>query len=138
MSKDRSEKIEEYLHHIRGVLGIVGDQDTVNMAGELAELIDEQAERVQELEIERSEWKVKHSILKRKYKGLQQKMDKRWRYNRAVQNESRANKVVLERFRERNKRYREYFQYILDTDKRLVDKQYFKDIAYQALDGESE
>lgn len=46
MSKER---LEECLHHIRGVLGLVGDQDTVNLAGELAELIDEQAERVQEL-----------------------------------------------------------------------------------------
>ena len=34
---------------------------------------------------------------------------------------------------EQNKRYREYFNKIIETDERLVDKQYFKDIAEQAI-----
>lgn len=35
-------QLEECLYHIRGVLGLVGDQETVNIAGELARLIEEQ------------------------------------------------------------------------------------------------
>ena len=34
---------------------------------------------------------------------------------------------------QQNKRYREYFNKIIETDERLVDKQYFKDIAEQAI-----
>ena len=50
MSKEQLEEIKEKLNHIRGVLGLVGDQDTVNMAADLDVLIDEQAGQVQELE----------------------------------------------------------------------------------------
>jgi len=71
------------------------------------EYIDELEKRVQELEKERSDWKGKHSILKRRYKGLQQKMNARWRYNRAVENEGRANKNVLEKFRKQNQLYKQ-------------------------------
>lgn len=74
----------------------------------------EQAEQVQKLKEERSKWKGKHSILKRKYKSLQQKVNNRWRYNRAVENESRANKAVLEDFRKQNNRYREALKFLLD------------------------
>ncbi len=35
---------------------------------------------------------------------------------------------------EQNKRYREYFQKVINTDERLVDKQYFKDLANEALE----
>jgi len=68
-------------------------------------------DRADELEKERSEWKGKHSILKNKYKGLQRKMDSKWRYNRAVQNESKSTRAVLEKFRERNQRYKQALEY---------------------------
>src|SRR5690625_1280832 len=76
------------------------------------EYIDELEKRVQELEKERSDWKGKHSILKRRYKGLQQKMNARWRYNRAVENEGRANKNVLEKFRKQNQLYKQALEEI--------------------------
>src|SRR5690606_3729761 len=75
----------------------------------------EQAERVEELEKERSEWKGKYSILKNKYRALQRKMKNKWRYNRALENESRTNEIVLEEFREENKRYREVIEDIKKT-----------------------
>ncbi len=81
----------------------------------------EQAEQVQKLKEERSKWKGKHSILKRKYKSLQQKVNKRWRYNRAVKNESRANKAVLEDFREQNNRYRESIERAINEGVTIED-----------------
>lgn len=48
---EQLEKIKEHLHQIRSVLGLVGDQFTVNRAGDLEVLIDELAERVDKQEI---------------------------------------------------------------------------------------
>lgn len=81
----------------------------------------EQAEQVQKLKEERSKWKGKHSILKRKYKSLQQKVNNRWRYNRAVENESRANKAVSEDFREQNNRYRESIERAINEGVTIED-----------------
>ncbi|RHW33539.1 hypothetical protein [Oceanobacillus profundus] len=51
----RSKEIKEKLHHIRCVLGIVGDQETVNMAADLEDLIIQESERVEELEDARND-----------------------------------------------------------------------------------
>ena len=64
MSKEQLEEIKEKLNHIRGVLGLVGDQDTVNMAADLDVLIDEQTEREEELERELERIKVKYRVTK--------------------------------------------------------------------------
>ena len=63
---------------------------------------------------ERNEWKGKHSILKRKYKSLQRKINNRWRANRAIMNESKQKHNVLEAFREENQRYKQALEFYAD------------------------
>lgn len=95
--------------------------------------------RVQELEEERSEWKGTYSVLKNKYRALQRKMKNRWRYNRALENESRTNEIVLEEFREQNKRYREALEKIKLNVKICGNEEYFpkvvEEIVNEALEG---
>lgn len=125
---------QERLEHIKRTKGYLLD---LQLQGHIDWLI-EKAERVHELEKERSEWKGKYSVLKRKYKGLQRKMNNRWRYNRAVENESNANRTVLEKFREENQRYKK----ALEEIKRLTiydagTEEEVYEIATNALEGDT-
>ena len=109
MSKERLEEIEAKYSTLTVSSERDGTEYTEVDVEDLVFMIQngfKQAERVQELEKERSEWKGKYSVLKNKYRALQRKTKNRWRYNRALENESRTNEIVLEEFREENKRYR--------------------------------